>query len=398
MSENSFNPYRQVNILRQALSSDKNRVAFLIGAGCPVSVRIKKDGEDNDSPLIDDIAGLTKKVCESLKGSNINKIVSRIALPKDKSATIEDILSHVRLLLEVVGNGKIDEFGKDELETIERNICDQITNTVNKELPNEDTPYHQLASWIGGIQRDNPVEIFTPNYDLLMESALEAKNVPYYDGFVGARKAFFDLHSIEQDKLPPRWVRLWKLHGSINWWNDINGNVFRGHSQSGSNKQMIYPSHMKYHESRKMPFMAMQDRLGKYLSSGQSVLITCGYSFSDQHLNEILLQRLLANPRAICFGLLFGNLEKYTEAMKFAKKTTNLSLISKNAVFCGGESRLWKIKCNESGDKYDYCIEVDETEGPENNSALCNIGNFKIFGQFLLKQTGSEFVEAKNAE
>jgi hypothetical protein len=175
MSENSFNPYRQVNILRQALSSDKNRVAFLIGAGCPVSVRIKRDGEDNDSPLIDDIAGLTKKVCESLKDSNINKIVSRIALPKDKSATI-------------------------------------------------------------------------------------------------------------------------------------------------------------------------------------------------------------------------------TEAMAFAKKTTNLSLISKNAVFCGGESRPWKIKCNESGNKYDYCIEVDETEGPENSSALCNIGNFKIFGQFLLKQTGSEYVEVKSAE
>lgn len=253
-------------------------------------------------------------------------------------ATIEDILSHVRLLTEVVGNGTIDEFGKSELEKIEKSICEQITSAVNRELPDEETPYHQLASWIGGIPRNNPVEIFTPNYDLLMESALESKNVPYFDGFVGSRKAFFDLHSIEQDNLPPRWVRLWKLHGSINWWNDSDNKVFRGYSESDSNKQMIYPSHMKYHESRKMPFMAMQDRLGKFLAYGQSVLITCGYSFSDQHLNEIILQRLLANPRAICFGLLYDNIENYTEAMAFAKKTTNLSLISKNSVFCGGES------------------------------------------------------------
>lgn len=78
MSENSFNPYRQMNILRQALSSDKNRVAFLLGAGGPVSIRVKKDGEDNYSPLIEDIAGLTKTVCDRLKDSKIENIVTRI--------------------------------------------------------------------------------------------------------------------------------------------------------------------------------------------------------------------------------------------------------------------------------------------------------------------------------
>ena len=398
MSEQLFNPHRQLDILRQALSSDKNKVAFLLGAGGPVSVRVKKDGETNDAPLIQDIAGLTKTVCEKLNGENIKTILNRISLPKDKKATIEDILSHVRLLIEVVGKGNIDNLGRVDLVNIEKNICEHITSAVKQELPDEETPYHQLASWIRGIPRDNPVEIFTPNYDLLIESALETKNIPYFDGFIGSRRAFFDLHSIEQENLPPRWVRLWKLHGSINWWNDLDGNVFRGHSDIDSNKQMIYPSHLKYSQSRRMPFMAMQDRLGNFLSSGQSVLITCGYSFADQHINEIIIQRLSSNPRAICFGLLYDNLDNYPEARMCAQKTTNLSLISRDAVFFGGEKKRWKINSNVAGEQYSYCVEIEETNESGNEFAKCNLGDFGVLGKFLLKQTGIAIAEEKNAE
>lgn len=297
-------PYRQIEILQQALASDKSRIAFLLGAGCPVSIRIQ-DGDENER-LIQDIAGLTRTICDTLTDKNIGKIVDRIQLPDDKKVTIEDILSHVRLLSEVVGEGNIDDFTKKNLAELEKGICEKITDAVSKELPDNETPYHQLASWIRGIPRNNPVEIFTSNYDLLIESALESKNIPYFDGFIGSRKAFFDLHSIEHEELPSRWVKLWKLHGSINWWKDSDGKIFRGHSESAENKQMIYPSHLKYEESRRMPYYAMQDRLGHFLAAGQAVLVTCGYSFVDKHLRAIILERLSANPWAICFGLLYA--------------------------------------------------------------------------------------------
>ncbi len=376
-------PYRQIDILQQALASDKSRNAFLLGAGCPVSIR-----ENNNSPLIQDIEGITNTICEKLKDKNIEKIVTRIHLPEDKKVTIEDILTHVRLLIEVVGDSNIDDFSKENLEKLEESVCDEITKAVSKELPNIETPYHHLASWIRGIQRNNPVEIFTPNYDLLIESALESKNLPYFDGFIGSRKAFFDLHSIEHEELPPRWVKFWKLHGSINWWKDPNGKIFRGHSESAENKQMIYPSHLKYEESRRMPYFAMQDRLGHFLATGQAVLVTCGYSFVDDHLNGIILERLLANPRAICFGLLHEDIEKYPDALACAKRTTNLSLIANNGAFIGGQQVIWNIDESNRDNHYEFCVKREKIDGGDDSSVKCNIGDFQVLGELLLKQIG----------
>ena len=296
----------KINMLRQALASDRNKVAFLLGAGCPMSIQ-SEDGK----PLIPDVAGLSKAVCSELDDDQVKGLKEAIDLPQGKEATIEDILSRIRLLIEAIGKSEFDGFSKQGLVDIEKVICEKITDVVNQELPGKDTSYHKLASWISGIPREHPVEIFTPNYDLLIESALESKNIPYFDGFVGARNAFFDLHAIEHEELPSRWVRLWKLHGSVNWWVDADEKFFRGIPRNkDSVKQMIYPSHLKYAQSRRMPYLAMQDRLSAFLSSGQSVLITNGYSFVDQHLNETLTSRLSANPRSVCFGLLFDDIEE----------------------------------------------------------------------------------------
>lgn len=378
-------PYRQLDILQQALSSDKSRISFLLGAGCPVSIRTPEG-----KPLIPNIEGLTDGICLKLKTKKIDKIKSRIQLPAGKTATIEDILTHVRLLIEVVGCGKIDEFCKNDLENLEKDICVEISNIVKQELPNSETPYHKLASWIQGIQRNNSVEIFTPNYDLLIESALESKGIPYFDGFIGSINAFFDLHAIEQEVLPSRWAKLWKLHGSINWWNNSKHEVFRSHTEVGMGKQMIFPSHLKYDQSRRMPYLAMQDRLGHFLATGQAILVVCGYSFVDQHLNSIIMQRLSANPRAICFGLLFDELDNYPDAIKCAKHTTNLTLLAKDGTYIGGQRRGWDVKDTSISNTLDFCVKKQVDDNKIVVSVNCTIGDFKVLGEFLSNQIGHE--------
>jgi hypothetical protein len=39
--------------------------------------------------------------------------------------------------------------------------------------------------------RDFSKEIFTTNYDLVIEKSLEAIRAPYFDGFVGSYEPFF---------------------------------------------------------------------------------------------------------------------------------------------------------------------------------------------------------------
>jgi hypothetical protein len=221
-------PYRQSTLLQQALAPDKMRIAFLLGAGCAVSVRLGlPDG--GDKALIPDVAGLTKHIGDILGADAAHKTAYAALLKRLSGAApnIEHILSHLRALYDVVRDGELGGLDQAALAALDARICELTTDVVEVDLPAHSTPYHQLAAWVGGVARTHAIEVFTPNYDLLVEQAFEAHKIPYFDGFVGARQAFFDLASVESDILPARWARLWKLHGSINWWRTTAEEVVR---------------------------------------------------------------------------------------------------------------------------------------------------------------------------
>jgi hypothetical protein len=361
-------PYRQSSLLQQVLAPDKMRIAFLLGAGCPYSIKIEVD-----KPLIPDIQGLTNLISKKMEANeNYKKIAGRLE-SAGATPTIEDVLSHLRSLQDVVKNGNIDGLTKQHLSELDAEICSITTEIVNAELPNINTPYHQLARWIQAVARTHPIEIFTPNYDLLIEQALEIHKIPYFDGFIGARQAFFDLTAMESEILPARWSRLWKVHGSVNWWSKTSkeGEIEEVMRQEKGNglRQMIYPSHLKYAQSRRMPYLAMQDRLRAFLARGQAVLFTCGYSFIDQHLNEVILHGLRSNPTAVCFALLYGSKNNYQEAVKKAKLQPNLSLLARDGAILGGIESNWHDK----------------------RPAEFLLGDFIQFGHFLDFQLGKQF-------
>lgn len=216
VNANSHCPYRQSKNLLDALSSDKTKIGFFIGAGCPASIPHPDGGEES---LVPAIQGLTRLVRERLSESEAHKdsiaaVLKRFQDGAGVEPTIEEILSHIRALIDVVRNGTIDGLNKASLVELDKAICDITTEVVNAQLPGTNTPYHMLARWIRSIARPQPVELFTSNYDLLLEQALEAESVPYFDGFVGSNEAFFDLTSMEEESgsaeksLPIRWSRL----------------------------------------------------------------------------------------------------------------------------------------------------------------------------------------------
>jgi hypothetical protein len=405
MNEPSHCPYRQATLLQQALSSDKTRVAFFVGAGCPTAIRIAE--KDTTRPLIPAIAGLTTQVFDSLRGSDRFKthfagIADRLRLCGKTNPTIEDCLTHLRNLREVAAGGDIDGLSRADLDNLDTEICRLTTKIVNAMLPGDDTPYHKLATWIGGIYRSNPIEVFTTNYDLLMEQGLESLKVPYFDGFLGSHQTFFDLTAIEQDKLPSRWARLWKVHGSINWWRLPNGEVTRRlpGTDDDSGVQMIYPSHLKYDESRRLPYLAMLDRLKAFLANPQAVLITCGYSFADQHLNEVILQGLNGNPTAICFSLQYDKLAELKEATTRAKKRPNLSVLANDGAVLGSVEQFWQTAENLDHPLHHIAVKSNEEPSPDgapNKRREFLLGDFDALGNFLAHQLiGNETKEPTN--
>jgi len=197
---------------------------------------------------------------------------------------------------------------------------------------------------MGAIARDIAVEVFTTNYDVLIEQALEDARVPYFDGFVGGHRPFFDLRAIEDDAIPSRWARLWKLHGSVNWcFSPDDQRVTRRAPANGAERRLIHPSHLKYDESRRMPYLGMIDRLRGFLRSPQAVLVLCGCSFGDKHLNEVIAEGLQGNATATSFALLYEPLASYPSAIELTRTTRNLALLARDAGVIGGSQGEWTV-------------------------------------------------------
>lgn len=399
-------PGRQENYLRQGLAQDKRAIGLFLSAGCPLAVRV---GEaDKTGPLIPDIDGLTEIVCKRISAdktlqSLFATVLQHFEADQRQSPNVEDILSHIRSLRTVAGKDRVRGLNATELDALDTGICNVIIGVMDRLLPSQDTPYHKLAAWVGGIQRMQAVELFTTNYDLLLEQALEEHRVAYFDGFVGSCRTFFDPHAIEQDSLPVRWARLWKLHGSINWRQDPSGAVSRGEKIEEGQRRVIHPSHLKYDESRRMPYLAMIDRLKAFLRQPSALMVTCGYSFRDEHLNEVLVQGLQGNPTTIVFALLFGKLENYPKAIKLATSRANLSLLAQDEAIIGTRRGKW-IECPvDNAEKATVAVDWVTTNGANGQSfaqSQFKLGDFARFGAFVGELLGVVHAEteAKSGE
>jgi len=343
---NWFDPLVEVEKLRDHLASHDKPIAFLFGAGASAGVQ----GSDAQ-PLVPAVSELTRRCESAIKAlaDPFPKAWRAIVqgLPADHR-TIEDILSAVRTMRTVVrGSDKLAGLDADQLGVFE----DELQKTISSEarpaegrFPNE-LPHAALGRWLRRIERSLPVEIFTTNYDTLIERALESEWVPVFDGFVGAREPFFSATSLARDAMAPgrRWTRLWKIHGSVTWTSTGNPNdarVLRG-SESATG-ELILPSLLKYDESRKQPYVAMMDRFGRVLTEREdAVLVTCGYSFGDQHINEVIFESLEANPRLHVFALCYGDPPASSELVRAAKKHHNILVFGQSCAIVGGREGKW---------------------------------------------------------
>jgi hypothetical protein len=394
--------YRQVGYIQQLLAQNKKSIGIFIAAGCPLAVRVnprEEAGKLVSDPLIPDVAGLTNIIKMRLAGpdadtpSKCDQLVAQMIDDGMENPNIEDMLSHIRSLKQVAGKGKVRGFVAEDLTAMDDAICGIISEQVDKELPNTETPYHDVAIWSRSIEREKPVHIFTTNYDLLIEQAFEEESCPYFDGFVGARKAFFDLGAVENEQLLyPRWTRLWKIHGSINWKLDSRNNIIRSDEQNDEKGYLIYPSHLKYDQSRKMPYLAMLDRLKGFLLTPACSLFITGYSFSDDHINDVIVQSLRTNPTAMVYAFIFGELgdPKYGKARNCAKSVPNLSLMAFDKAIIGRTEGDWILRDDANltevpgGAAISWKEEVTiGGEIKEFTRYQMRLGDFAKFGAFL---------------
>lgn len=352
----THDPREFVRGLQQILISDSKRIGFLFGAG--TSLAVKKGASTVSS--VPGIDAMTKSVVEGIKEREFSGALGTIQeeLSEQKvPGQIENILSLVIQKEQVVGKEKLcgldrEGFGKLR-ESIEKQVVELVS--VHKKMDEfiGDLVHCDFAQWVAHAhQRKVPVEIFTINYDYLLELGLEAQEVPYFDGFVGSFEPFFLSRLVEDKTAYPKHTKLWKLHGSLGWHVNERNRVVRGGRDDS--KIIIFPSLLKYQDSKKQPYVSFMDRLSSFLREDDGVLFVCGYSFADQHINDVILNALGGSGTSHVVALYYdeqieGKGSKYlltedSDVTQLAKSSSRLSVYGMRSAVIGGSHGKWMLE------------------------------------------------------
>lgn len=148
--------------------------------------------------------------------------------------------------------------------------------------------------------------IFTTNYDVFNEMAMDRLGIPYANGFTGVVERRFNPSSFrytlaeQLDVGNRKWaavdafVYLCKLHGSVTWTEDDHGlfPIREAWPQDDPRRMLIYPTPAKQNASLASPYADLFREFQFRVVREQNVLITAGYAFGDQHINNIIYQAL----------------------------------------------------------------------------------------------------------
>lgn len=386
---NVHNPDQYMASLRQIIAQGRKRIGLIVGAGAPVG--IKKPGKDE--PLIPAVEGLTKIVLLALKekyGATLDGIVAEI-----KNPNIENILSRIRSLAGVIGQATVHGLNGSGFKELGDAVCTEIGKIVNQDLPSGSSPYTELVAWITGTGRPHPVEIFTTNYDLLFEQALERSKTPYFDGFSGTNEPFFDPSSVASNDLPARWVRLWKLHGSLGWTTNAKGEVIRAGQRHATH--LVFPEHLKYEQTQKAPYSALFDRLRAFLMTPDTLLIATGFSFADAHISARIDECLSANPTASVFAFQYKNLIEEIHATEIAMRRSNMSVYSPDQALINGVAAPWRPGNPPTRD-WHFVRDSYWSNGGEGPVGRFELGSYDRLARFFASSGSTQYTPEPPAE
>ena len=157
------------------------------------------------------------------------------------------------------------------------------------------------------VRTPSKLTIVTTNYDTLIEDAADSIGYTVMDGFSFSHRPYFDSDMFEwnlvkdieniktqEHEYKKNIINLLKLHGSLTWERDANG-IRRKEKTDVVNPIMIFPSSNKYMQSYQDPYFELFTKFQELLKRPNTLLITTGFSFADNHISQMIIQAILHN-------------------------------------------------------------------------------------------------------
>jgi hypothetical protein len=360
------NPEQVAKDFAEKLASKNRHVMFLLGAGASCAAGL---------PTLIEL----KAAVEDILTGDDKKSYQRLGV----SRNIEEILSRLRLVVEVLTGtpDSLDGFTSDTAHALDQKICSAISTAIKRAVVKPEA-HLRFAQWCARSVYQRPLEVFTINYDNVIEQSFEQIGVPYFDGFAGTYEGLFRADLVDstdgRDDItpPPAWVRVWKLHGSISWSRITrSGGAVIVRSAAPGEALAVYPSVQKYEESRRLPFVVLGDRLRRALAIPETTCVISGYSFGDQHINDLIFDAAQFYPASEIVVFCYSEIP--TTLADRAKNLRNLTVCAPLKAIVGAVESTW------------------QKNNPEETAfwkaGAFTLGDFTALTQFLLinTQTGA---------
>lgn len=334
------------NVLKQKLREPK--IIYLLGAGASFCAGL---------PGTFQLTELVRSQLQNMPRSTFEETIRSLTNSGVENPSIEEILSELCHRLSALALAHHD---KERLEMTLEAICQSIRSTLKVDGPTE--CHKEFVCRLVSRREAEPagkappVQIFTTNYDLLIELACEESGLVAVNGFEGTfcrrwSPGCFDYdigRATAHAKTPrfepaARYIRLYKLHGSLSWFED-NGEFREEKPSSGTERAplIIYPSRLKYAESIRPPFDWLFRKFGAAVS-GAKLLVSIGYGFGDDTLNQYIFAGLDSRLSVLVLS------KEPIDAL--AKKSTHprVSMINEESTIIDGKDRnvtidLWAFE------------------------------------------------------
>ncbi|MBN1842597.1 MAG: SIR2 family protein [Deltaproteobacteria bacterium] len=186
---------------------------------------------------------------------------------------------------------------------------------TNKKEKADDLLVSFLLSFASRTATRERLNLFTTNYDRLIEYGCDLAGLHVLDRFVGALSPVFRATRLNIDihynppgiRGEPRYlegvIRLCKIHGSIDWhWEEkelrryaVPFGAVADHPdipKEPSGSVMIYPNPAKDVETLSYPYAELFRDFAAAVCRPNSSLVTYGYGFGDDHVNRVLKDML----------------------------------------------------------------------------------------------------------
>lgn len=318
-------------------------VCFLLGAGTSVKI---EEGKKN-YPLMSDLLKVVREDVHIIKfyeeisskstGASDQYGIVKTLLDNhlySTGANIEQFLS----LLDSVEQFIVDDGFRQETarccERVKWCIKERIQSSATDNIMPTYIKFYKSLHHLKEASSNNgkAISVFTTNYDMLSEQAMEELGIHYYAGFYGIvnrrfNLAYYDHEYVNTHKFKSSsyivdndHINLFKLHGSLSWYFDEDKNelIERNPYCESFSPEIIYPSSTKFQKTNSIVYYSsLMREFSDKICKEHTTLAVIGSSLSDEHINKLIENALSINTfTLLIFGFSEDGIEVFREKYK----------------------------------------------------------------------------------